>query len=796
VTAKKTKQSPKAAPQRMTPDQRYRWVVFGGYFLILLILFFQIFFKGMTLAEPDAVSASYTAQGLNYHFFKQGFYPLWNPYIFSGMPALAAMSFHMFIYLPSVVYLPLQWLGIPGLFFQIFHYLLAGLGTYLLLRRWQLSRIASFFGGVVFMMTPYLITMLAFGHGSQIMSAVYFPLIFYAVDRLIEKPNPWNAALLALFVGLQLQRGHIQIAYFNWMMIGLFYVFKIIADWKNSEFRRKLLPMTLYFGAALLLGFGMAAVMYLPVHSYTSFSIRGGTGGGTGFDYATMWSFSPKEMATFLIPSFYGFGGITYWGTMPFTDYPNYMGIIVLLLAVFSLALKFRKTTLFFVILFIISLLAAFGKHFFLYGLLYNVLPYFNKFRVPAMLLIITQFATAILAGFALHDLIALFRSEQSQERQQRIRTVIYVFGGVLILLALYLLFFQGGFKNFMFGKFRVNPRLPMDKVLNLKTIQFGMLYRDFWLMLLMLGAALVCIYLTLIKTIKPQILAFILLGLTIVDLYVVDARIIKPRPATTMEIELKDDPAAQFMKEDEDIYRIFPLNELFSDKHWTAFRIQSIGGYHAAKVKIYQEFMDQVSFGNLGVLRMLNVKYLVSTKRFSSPDFIEAKLTSTISQTQQIPVAIYQLSDYLPRAFFTDSVQVFSDKVEMFTQLKDPNYDPEQVVYLEKAPNLVVTAPDTQLVDLTHWDIHNLSIDVYTDRPAQLVISEIYYPNGWKAFIDGKPTEIYQTNYILRSVSVPAGKHNITIEFRPSDVRIGLVLSILSIVVVGGILIVYRKKR
>ncbi|MHA2012419.1 MAG: hypothetical protein ACTSWG_08670, partial [Candidatus Helarchaeota archaeon] len=113
-----------------------KWAILFSYLLIILIIFFQIFFQNKSFTQPDAVSASQTAQGLNYHLLKEGIYPLWNPYIFSGMPSLPAMSFFMFIYLPSVFYIPLQWLGIPGLFFQVLHYLLAGLGTYLLLRRW------------------------------------------------------------------------------------------------------------------------------------------------------------------------------------------------------------------------------------------------------------------------------------------------------------------------------------------------------------------------------------------------------------------------------------------------------------------------------------------------------------------------------------------------------------------------------------------------------------------------------------------------------------------------------------
>ena len=147
----------------------------------------------------------------------------------------------------------------------------------------------------------------------------------------------------------------------------------------------------------------MAMWIYLPAMTYTPYSIRGaGSGGGTGFDYATAWSFSFGEMLTFFIPSFYGFGGATYWGNMPFTDYPNYMGIIVLTFAIIGTLLHESKIKWYFVTLACLSILISFGKNFFLYQIFYDYFPYFNKFRIPTMFLILTQFSIAVLAGMGL----------------------------------------------------------------------------------------------------------------------------------------------------------------------------------------------------------------------------------------------------------------------------------------------------------------------------------------------------------------------------------------------------------
>lgn len=774
-----------------------RWLIFWGFLLLLFVLYYQVFFQGMDFSQPDAVTATYLVKGLNSHLTEEHIYPLWNPYLFSGMPAFASLTFNKYVYIPSWILISIGKIHLPSSWFMIMHYLLAGLGTFLLLRKLGLDRLSAFFGGTAFMMMPYIVTMFVYGHGSQMMCATYIPIIMYAIIRLFEKPNLWNMAFAALLIGFQLQRSHVQIVYFTWMLIGAYFIFRLIADWKRPEFRKKILPVTGCFIGALALGFGLAAVLYLPVANYTPFSIRGGgVGGGTGLDYATQWSFHPKEMATFFVPSYFGFGGYTYWGKMPFTDYPNYMGILVLILAIFSLVFKFRKTTLFFAIIFILSLFISFGKFSPVYGWLYAILPYFNKFRVPSMMLIITQFSTAVLAGFGLHDMMEFFKQPISEQKAKTVRRVFYIFAGVLGFIALYLTLFQSGMRESVYAKIVPNPRIPADQVGTLKNMQFGLLYKDFWIMALFLGAACVTGYLLFRRKIKGGLAGMILLGLTIIDMYIVDAKIIQPNAHPYQNISLKNDPAAQFISSDQDVFRIFPLGELMGDNHWMAYQLQSIGGYNPAKIKIYQEFIEKSQFRSIGILRMLNVKYLIATRRMAMPELEEVSLTTTNQQNQRIPVAIYRLKEFLPRAFFTREIAVIANQDSIIKELVKPEFDPTRTAFLAKAPIVLPQPADSQMVAIEEWNIHSGKIKVYTDRPSQLVISEVYYPNGWKAYLDGKPTEIYRTNYILRSVSVPAGDHEIIIRYVPSDIRVGLIISILSLAIVGFIIVRYRKER
>ena len=771
------------------------WILSAFFFaVVLLILFYQIIFFNNSFSTPDQVSASYTYYSLK-KWFDNGIYPLWNPYIFSGMPAFSALSFNLFVYLPMLLYYPFTLIGIPGLIFTVFHYLIAGFGTFLLLRRWKLKPIPAFFGGLAYMIMPYLITMLVYGHGSQMMTAVYIPLVLWAVDRLLSKPNLFNVALVGLIMGIQLQRGHVQIAYYTWMLVGAYFIYFLILSLRKENLKEIFLKTTPYFIVALALAFCLSAVLYIPVHNYSKYSIRGGSGGGTGFDYATMWSFHPKEMMTFLNPSYYGFGGVTYWGKMPFTDYPNYMGILVLLLALLSVFIKKRKITIFFITVGALGLLVAFGKYFFLYKLFYKVLPYFNRFRVPAMILIVTQFCTAVLAGFGLNDLIE-FMGNLDNSAKKKIKKIILVGLGVLVVFAVYLLLFKDSFKSIMFAKYPANPQWNLQQVRYINNLRFNMVYRDFWFMISFVSGSLILSYLLLLKRVSLKAFALFIVVISFFDLYNVDARIIKPRVSPKVNVKNLRDPACEFMASDSEVFRIFPVQNLFGDKHWGLFGLQSIGGYHPAKLKVYQDLIDNVGFKTMGILRMLNVKYLISPARFRDGNFEEVKISNTYLNGKMVPVGIYRLKNYLSRAFFVDSVRIIRDKKKIFSVLRNPDFDPREFAILEENPAQEVFKPDSTSVTVTKWGIHEMEFNVYTDKPSLLVISEIYYPNGWKAFIDGERTRIYKTNYVLRSVVVPSGKHTVRMVFKPRDIFWGLAISLISLAFIIVVMVVKRHEK
>jgi hypothetical protein len=348
--------------------------------------------------------------------------------------------------------------------------------------------------------------------------------------------------------------------------------------------------------------------VYLPALNYVPHSIRGaGACGGTGFEYATAWSFAFGEMSTFFIPSFYGFGGATYWGNMPFTDYPNYMGIIVLTLAVIGILFYESKIKWYFIITGLLALLLSFGKHFFLYDIFYDYFPYFNKFRVPSMFLILTQFSTTVLAGMGLDISSKWIISNNNGNSHKKMG---FVMGGILIVIL--------GLKFMMSN----NPDYGVRSNPVLNALRVDMLNSDMVksISFLLIGGG--AFYITRMSLIGRQVLAGIIISASVIDMAIVDRQIIEPdkksyRQSIMTKRSLKstylsEDEVIQFLKQDTSKYRILPLGSLGNENRWSAFQIASVMGYHPAKLFHYNKVKNEVGWNSLGVLQMLDVGVLL----------------------------------------------------------------------------------------------------------------------------------------------------------------------------------------
>lgn len=747
---------------------------------------------------------------------------MWTPYIFCGMPSLASLMFPFF-YLPSfVIELISRFLPLPALTPHVLHFIFAGMGVFVFLRRKNASLGPALLGGMAFMFMPYLITMEAFGHGSQMMTSAYIPWALWAVDRLIEKLSWRHLALAGLILGFQLLCGHVQIAYYSLMVIGLYVLFHLIHFIIQKHYNR-LLPTLGGIAGALILAGALSAVLFLLLQEYTPFSIRGSpsvlqTAAGTkdtgvGFEYATQWSFSPGEMMTFIIPSFYGFGGQPfYWGNMPFTDYPNYMGILVLGFAIAAFVLYLPKSgpnrllVMFLGTTILLALLLSYGYHFaFFYKLFYNYLPYFNKFRVPVMILILVQCAVAILAGLGLEGILSRLRTTDTATKDEiaarsRISRRLWIALAVLAAVVLLLTILRGNFLDFMRSvypdQYEPNYQEPLDKA------RFDMLFRDIWIVFFVVAGGITMLALAAVQKISATTAAVVIGLITLADLWLVDKKIGKTYPQTESANILQPDAITQFLQADSSLYRIYPAGRLFGEVRWSGQGFQSVGGYHAAKPRLYQDFIEAVGLQGASlpaphVVDMLNAKYIITFESLADTNFAVRQQF----QTGNGVLRIYENRAVLPRAHLVGEYVVEADPIAALTRLRTgpevngKGFDPHHQVLLNEEPDLKPQPDSEATAQITKYDFHAVTISTQSSSPQMLVLSDNYYPVGWQAYVDGQPVKTSRANYCFRAISIPAGAHQVEFRFHSNAFTRGLWVSITALAVAVALLFVERKR-
>ncbi|MDO9577657.1 MAG: YfhO family protein, partial [Candidatus Cloacimonadales bacterium] len=292
---------------------------------------------------------------------------------------------------------------------------------------------------------------------------------------------------------------------------------------------------------------------------------------------------------------------------------------------------------------------------------------------------------------------------------------------------------------------------------------------------------------------------------LVVVDLLIVDKRFLQDVVLQKdLEKKYSKTDADKFLEKDEETFRIYPLyipgySSDFGKNQW-AYYNQSIGGYHGAKLKRYQEILDNClnyEFQNRvpinwNIVNMLNVKYVIFPENLP---FDNLEYTFYDRKQKQ---TVFQNKTYLPRAWFVKGIEMIEQKENIWKRLNQQEFNPAETAIVEQEIPPVSSPANTSAV-LENYDLHYLKFDVQTDLTAFLTISEIYYPAGWKAYVDGAETEIYPTNYILRGVIVPAGEHVVELKFAPEAYALSLKLSLAGLIVtviliVIGLIVYYKQ--
>ena len=770
-----------------------------AFIAIIIFLFDPIIFGAKLFGSPDSLSPRSVAMALNKASEGIREYPLWQPWVFSGMPTAESFSYLSKLYFPEYIF---KFFSLSGATIQFIHLIFSGLGCMILLRELLCSKTASFLGAIAYMTTPFMITMAVFGHGSQLMTAAYIPWALWLSIKSWEKPSLINTGSLALVLGFQLQRAHAQIAYYTWLLIGLYFLIMLVYSIREKNEKLIISKKLLYILIACALGISISALIYIPAIEYTPFSVRGSSSsGGSDYNYATGWSFHPFEILTFFIPSSFGFGGQVYWGYMPFTDYPNYMGIIILALALIGIVYKKGIFKWYLLLATLLALFISFGRHFSLiYNLFFNYFPYFDKFRVPHMILILVQFNIALFAAFGIDKLL------QSENRSTP--KWFYAALAPFAIFFLSLVFASNSIKQFLMERFTVPRTSDPSQIQAINALRWDLWISDAWVMIFFTSLFFGLIWLWYNSKVSKKVFSSCLIVMALIDIVIVDKKIIEPDRSSGRASQLiskrfvkeyyRPDPIVNHLANDSEKFRIYPAGQLFGDSRFAAFGLESIGGYHPAKLNIYNDFLQNTqNAGLLPVLRMLNAKYLIlpDAQRINHPDLSLEKRGSLRTSRGDLPTAIYKINNYLPRAWFVGEVETV-ERSEIWKEISSQTYNPQEKVFTYEDVNLYPNKLGK--INSIDQSIHMTTIKTESSEDQFLVLSEVFYPIRWKAFVDNELIKTFQVNGLLRGVIVPKGIHTVQFIYDKSSFNIGFTISLMSFLVSIGLIGfgLYRQKR
>lgn len=787
--------------------ERYRDLAFCGLILLSVVIFFaDALFTGKNfLSDGDNVAflsfIPYLEQAK-----ESGDFPLWMPYIFSGMPSLAsflAAGERSWDILGRALF------ALPQMFGALFNndtarlamwYTIYGWGVYALMRVKKQERLIATFSAIAAIFSTFVIIWIMIGHSTKPVSIACFPWILLALERIRERFTFLNLFLLILPLVALVSATHPQMMFYIGCGTALYLLVELVSRLISKEGAAAVLRAAGCVIVAGLIGLATHADMLMAAREYTPHSTRGSAPllqsqsnkqdetGGNDYEYATNWSFSPGEVMTFFVPSYYGFGntkvkpvGSTraerqnlYWGQMPFTDAANYMGIGVLLLACMG-AWAYRRDPFvqFLIALGLFSLFLSFGKNLsILYDVFYNFAPAFNKFRAPSMALALLQFAVPVLAGYGLAT-VKSWHAVATPRTKRNGLIALGVTGAFLLIGVLYTNASADDYKAEVASSLVEKGRVAsVDRVPDTYTSLVQAEMQSDWMatgfIAVLFGGI---IFLVSRGTIRPDVAITMMLLLMVVDLWRVGKRGYEPKKGSYEQNVFKRTDVVDYVKQDNGVFRVADLTGNPAN-WWAYFLVENVHGYSSAKLRVYQDMLDIAALGPLGkdedpqkragnsnignqlVWNMLGVKYIITDR--------PAQTQPTFSS--QSGSFVYKNTTTLPRAWFVDSVRVEPNGRTILENMRDQTFDPSVTAFVEKPVNGSFASDTAASVSVTGKSNHLLALKTTSTQSGFMVVGEVFYPE-WHAFIDGKEVEIHKTNYLLRGVVVPAGTH--TVEFR-----------------------------
>lgn len=796
-----------------------QWLALAGILLLTLGFVYQgALTSNKVFLSSDAGNAQ-AFSSVGDAGLSVGEYPLWNPFLFAGMPSFGSAAYLKYIYPPSIIFNTLQAWGFPPLTWMFGHLLFGGLGMAWLLSRWKLPFSALVLGAVIWLLFPKVVAWGVHGHGSKLGAAMYMPWIVASVWRVLDGHGWRSVGLTSLFLGLQLLRGHPQITYYSLALVAWLSLWNGI--WPFDEATRSLAASVRWkrvaqVVAGLAVGFLVAAVLLVPMQDYAGLSIRGqdtAGGGGVGIEYATGWSLAPSEYGTTVLPLAAGFGKATYLGRMPFNDYPNYFGFLILALVAGAWAVRNRSMMTALLVMSLLAVFVSFGNFGFgFYEWLYGWLPYFNKFRVPSMILILPAFAAAILAP------IGATRLAEGKLAGK----LPFVFPGILGALGFLLLmgsltgmaegFFKADLNALALSAGKTAPDILLNEAWNLHQSSLMLIG------LVLLTAAAAFWGSSRSKILRSGRLVWVLVILVAVDLGAVDKLIVGPekglqvvvqdpqgrgrlapagktlRPYT--KVSTSAGPEATLLKSLVGDDRVFPLGTYGGQNVWMADGVRSLGGYHPAKLAVYEQIRKRLYSDQPAgrIASWLGARIVSFDARFSAAQLQALASLGFALDSESVSgtrLAFYKNLNAAPRARLLTHWELTStlpekDALEPFLDgIQRGQIDVFNTVFLDEDPGLLPQNTDHPLPEpvFSKDGLNEIILEVDSPVPALLLLSDMMVP-GWTAEIDGQSASVMKADLVLRAVAIEAGKHTVHFKYSDPGVKRGLTLSI-----IGGIL-------
>jgi len=799
--------------------------------LILMLIFFSpIMFGDKTTSSGDLIQVKSMRQ---YALKDREGVSLWNPYIFCGMPAVVTSMSPRYYDLTAMIYSYAS--RIYSAAFKnynavyTFNLLILAFTTFFFMRSFGASRGTSFLVATATAFSTGIIVLFFIGHTTKLMSLSIFPFILMMLFKFQKEIKLIDILLFVIGLHYLVFGAHVQIVfYFGLVGLVYFIYFFIHSFIKKDKFLQKQLLKSLIISiTAAVIAVIMSYDTYGQIYEYNPYSTRGtksilekqGQSAGLtsdSYEYATNWSFSPGEVLTFIVPSYYGFGKSTYqgpltnnqpvevntyFGQMPFVDTAMYMGVIIFALAIFTLIIRWKEPIIqFFGIVVVFFLLISFGRNFpLIYNLMYYHFPFFDKFRTPSMILHVLQIIFPILAGFGVMKIISL-REEKNLKILKNIKNTALIFS-ILFVLSIIL---SGTISDWFINRVKTYAsnlanQQESQMFIALSDYMADMFRGDLQIAMALLSITFGLIYAYLNSKINKQLLLTALAFFILFDLFRIGNRGASYVNAKQID-ELFNEPdyvTAIKQQNDKEPFRILNLKQdgslgsLRNNANYNVyFLLEDFFGYSAVKPRAYQDIVDVVSPINVTLWRMLNVKYIVTNQSYNPDGFVPIY--------QSANTFVYKNEKALPRVYFVDSV-VAEKPLEILNAIKNDSFDPQHKAYLENIDFNIEQRDTTTKAVITKYQDEHITVETKSNGNNFLFFGTTYLP-AWKAYIDGNQTKIYKANYGFMGIVVPKGNHKVEFIYEPKAFVIGKNLSlILNIILYAGIIaivVMSRKKN